>query len=389
MFKHKWFHKLACLLLAAALLAVALAGCSGKEESGGTFKVGFVCSASGQNDNGYNKSAVDAIKAAHNELGFEYRIIEPAGSIGQAIETLAQDGFDLIFNLEYDFDALVRGVGGDKPLAEQYPNTTFVIYNDNPNVDENGNTKFKNVYAVMFNVNEASYLAGYLAVHVNENHEKLFPVGYKLAPLSQHRGIGFIGGTDSAGIRVYSYGYMMGIQAAAEEYGVEYDYYARYDAGFSDTALGNQMTQAMYNSGANIVFADCGNVGDGITARAKEDGRLAIQTDADLDHTHPGHVITSVLKTTGVPTDAIIRAFAEGRLKDMDNLLNYDIKSGATGITDMSVISGHVADKDLFDDIKSKVNIQADKIKSGEIRVVNAQIGEPFDPGTCPRVRTR
>lgn len=390
--------KVLAMILALVLCMATLVACGGgetpDEPSGGTdLKVGFVTSASGQNDNGYNRSAVDAIKDAATEFGFEYRIVEPSSSltVGQAIEALAEDGYGLIFNLEYDFAALIDGTGatGNVPIAQQYPDTTFVIYNDNPNVNDDGSVKFKNVYACMFNVNEASYLAGYMAVQVNENHEALFPEGYSLAPLSESRGIGFIGGTDSAGIRVYSYGYMMGIQAAAEEYDVEYDYYPVYDAGFTDSAAGNATTGNMYQNGVNVVFADCGNVGDGITERADADGRLAIQTDADLDNTHPGHIITSVLKITGVPTRSLIEAKINGQLDSMDNLLNFDLASGATGITDMSVMADAVADKTLFAELQTKLNAQAEKIKSGEIDVVNAQIGETFDESTCPRVHTK
>lgn len=372
--------------------AASAAGSAGSASAGGKtdLKVGFVTSASGQNDNGYNRSAVEAIKTAADEYGFEYRVVEPSSSltVGQAIEALAEEGYGLIFNLEYDFAALIDGTGaaGNVPIAEQYPDTTFVIYNDNPNVNEDGSVKYDNVYSCMFNVNEASYLAGYLAVQMNENQQALFPEGYNLAPLSESRGIGFIGGTDSAGIRVYSYGYMMGIQAAAEEYDVQYDYYPVYDAGFTDSAAGNTTAGNMYQNGVNVVFADCGNVGDGITERADSDGRLAIQTDADLDSTHPGHIITSVLKITGVPTRALIDAKISGELDGMDNLLNFDLASGATGITDLSVITEAVADKELFEQIKAKVNDQAEKIKSGEIDVVNAQLGEPFDLSACPRV---
>ena len=391
----RMFVKALSLCLSAAVLVIAsacsggagenaasAAGSAGSASAGGKtdLKVGFVTSASGQNDNGYNRSAVEAIKTAADEYGFEYRVVEPSSSltVGQAIEALAEEGYGLIFNLEYDFAALIDGTGaaGNVPIAEQYPDTTFVIYNDNPNVNEDGSVKYDNVYSCMFNVNEASYLAGYLAVQMNENQQALFPEGYNLAPLSESRGIGFIGGTDSAGIRVYSYGYMMGIQAAAEEYDVQYDYYPVYDAGFTDSAAGNTTAGNMYQNGVNVVFADCGNVGDGITERADSDGRLAIQTDADLDSTHPGHIITSVLKITGVPTRALIDAKISGELDGMDNLLNFDLASGATGITDLSVMTQAVADKDLFEQIKAKVNDQAEKIKSGEIDVVNAQIGE-------------
>lgn len=401
--------KLLAMILTLAMCMAMLTACGGSSSSDSssseepateestdatsTLKVGFVTSASGQNDNGYNRSACDAIKAAAEEYGFEYRIVEPSSSltVGQAIEALAEEEYDLIFNLEYDFAALIDGTGatGNVPIAEQYPDTTFVIYNDNPNVNEDGSVKYENVYACMFNVNESSYLAGYMAVQVNENHEALFPEGYNLAPLSESRGVGFIGGTDSAGIRVYSYGYMLGMQAAAEEYDVEYDYYPVYDAGFTDSAAGNATTGNMYQKGVNVVFADCGNVGDGITERAESDGRLAIQTDADLDATHPGYIITSVLKITGAPTRALIEAKINGELDSMDNLLNFNLASGSTGITDMSTMAGLVADADLFQQLVDKTNEQAEKIKSGEIKVVNAQIGEEFDPATCPRITVK
>ena len=143
--------------------AASAAGSAGSASAGGKtdLKVGFVTSASGQNDNGYNRSAVEAIKTAADEYGFEYRVVEPSSSltVGQAIEALAEEGYGLIFNLEYDFAALIDGTGaaGNVPIAEKYPDTTFVIYNDNPNVNEDGSVKYDNVYSCMFNVNEASY----------------------------------------------------------------------------------------------------------------------------------------------------------------------------------------------------------------------------------------
>ncbi len=382
------------ILAVVLALTMIFALCAVSASADKKMKIGFVTSAAGANDSGYNRSAVEAVKACAEEYGFDYKIVEPSASltVGQAIEALAEDGFDMVLNLEYDFAALINGTGatGNVPIAEQYPDVTFVIYNDNPNVNEDGSVKFSNVYACMFNVNEASYLSGYLAVYMNENQDKLFPEGYNLTPTSEARGIGFVGGTDSAGIRVYSYGLMEGIQAAAEELGgVQYDYYPVYDAGFVDPAAGNTTTGNMYQRGANVVFADCGNVGDGITERAEADGKLAIQVDADLDATHPGHIITSVLKITGVPTRSLIEAKVNGTLDQMDNLLNFTLGSGATGITDLATITEAVADKDLFAEIVAKVNDKAEKISSGEIYVTNAQNGDVFDPASCPLVITK
>ena len=43
----------------------------------------------------------------------------------------------------------------------------------------------------------------------------------------------------------------------------------------------------------------------------------------------------------------------------------------------------------IIQQLIDKTNEQAEKIKSGEIKVVNAQIGEEFDPATCPRITTK
>ncbi len=386
--KTSW-KKILGIALSVAMVSALAAGCGNNGNSSSKEKIAVVCSASGQNDNGYNQSAVDGLKAIADELGYAAKIVEPTNGVPNALETLAKDGYKLIFSLEYDFDALIKGVGGDKPLAEKYPNTHFVVFNDNPNVNDDGSVRHQNVTSVLFDVHEASYLAGYLSVQLNENQATLFPSGYSLTPLDKSRGIGFIGGTNSNGILVYSYGFMQGINAAAKEYGVTYDYYAKYDAGFTDSALGSTVAGTFYNNGANIVFADAGTVGDGITTKAKELGKIAIQTDANLDTQQPGHVLTSVLKITGVPVKAITKAYHDGTLAGMDRLQSYNLGSGATGITDLAEITKYVKDATVWKDINNKLEAVKAKIVSGEIDVVNAQIGEKFDPASCPNVNAK
>ena len=386
----KKHFRILSLCLALLMLAAVFAGCSkdGTKDKA-NFKVAFVCSAAGQNDTGYNKSACDAIKEVAGELGVEYKIVEPTNGVPMALETLANDGYNLIFSLEYDFEALINGVGGSKAIAEQYPDTYFVVFNDNPNVNEDGSVKHKNVISVLFDVHEASYLAGYAYVQMNENQDKLFGSEYKLTKLADGRAAGFVGGTNSNGILVYSYGFLQGMEKAAAEYDVKYDYYAKYDAGFTDPAVDSTVAGTFYDNGANIVFADCGTVGDGITSKAKEVGNIAIQVDADLDSTQPGHILTSVLKITGVPVTTITRAYADGSISKMDNLQSYNLNSGATGITGMTVLGEHVQDKELWKEITDKVNAVGEEIKSGKIVVVNAQNGETLNPTDVPHMNIK
>ena len=393
--KKRVVQALGCIL-AMTMVVGSLTACGGKSEkkaekkAGSDVKVAIICSAAGQNDNGYNQSAVEGAKKAADEFGIEYKVVEPTTGVPQALESLADDGYNVIFNLEYDFEALIQGTGGAQPIAEMYPDTTFVCVNDNPNQDEDGNTIHDNVISVLFDVHQASFVAGALTTLVNENAETLFGTdGYNFTPADNGgRSVGFIGGTNSNGITVFSYGYIEGINYEAEKLGVNYDYYAKYDAGFADSATGSTVAGTYYNQGANIVFSVAGSVGDGVASKAKEEGKLAIQVDANKDDQQPGYVLTSVIKNTEVPVYDIVKEAVNGK---MDRAQTYSLASGAASITDLSEISKHIQDsgKDKWEEIKTEIKDVEDKISDGTIVVTDAQSGEEFDASKCPNVTVK
>lgn len=396
--KKRVVQALGCIL-AMTMVVGSLTACGGKSEkkaekkAGSDVKVAIICSAAGQNDNGYNQSAVEGAKKAADEFGIEYKVVEPTTGVPQALESLADDGYNVIFNLEYDFEALIQGTGGAQPIAEMYPDTTFVCVNDNPNQDEDGNTIHDNVISVLFDVHQASFVAGALTTLVNENAETLFGTdGYNFTPADNGgRSVGFIGGTNSNGITVFSYGYIEGINYEAEKLGVNYDYYAKYDAGFADSATGSTVAGTYYNQGANIVFSVAGSVGDGVASKAKEEGKLAIQVDANKDDQQPEYVLTSVIKNTEVPVYDIVKEAVNGKIDKMDRAQTYSLASGAASITDLSEISKHIQDsgKDKWEEIKTEIKDVEDKISDGTIVVTDAQSGEEFDASKCPNVTVK
>ena len=393
--KKSWMKKVG-IMLAGVMAVGSLTACGGsdKKADGDTassdVSIAVICSSAGQNDNGYNQSAVDGAKKAAEELGIEYKVVEPTNGVPQALESLAEDGYDVIFNLEYDFEALISGTGGAKPIAEMYPDTTFVCVNDNPNQDENGKVIHENVISALFDVHQASYVAGALSVLVNENTETLFGTDdYKFtAPDNGGRALGFIGGTNSNGITVFSYGFIEGMNHVAEERGVDYDYYAKYDAGFADSATGSTVAGTYYNQGANIIFSVAGSVGDGVAAKAKEEGKLMVHVDANKDAQQPGHILTSVLKNTEVPVYEITKAAVEGKIDEMERVQSYTLASGAASITDLAEISKYVQEdgKEKWEEIKTYIADLEKQIGDGTITVTNAQAGEEFDPSTCKNV---
>ncbi|HEY9060842.1 MAG TPA: BMP family ABC transporter substrate-binding protein [Pseudobacteroides sp.] len=377
--KMKFARKVSFLLVIVMLASMLFTGCSTKTNDLG---IALITSAAGPNDKGYNQSAVEGLEKVKNELGIDYKVVETQDIPG-SLSQLAGAGYKLIFSLEYNFDALIKGVGGNKPIAEQYPDTTFVIFNDNPNVNEDGSVKHKNVVSVLFDVHEASFIAGALSALVNENASSLFNTSdYAFTSGDAGRKVGFLGGTKSNGITVFGYGYAEGINYIAKELGVKYTFYSDYNAGFSDSAAGATKANTYYSDGANIVYAVAGAVGDGVTAKAKEIKKLAIEVDANKDNNQPGYILTSVLKNTEVPVYEISKHFNEQTMDKVNGqVLNYNLASGATGITDLSVIESKIKPdgKAKWDEIKAQIKAVSGKIGSGEIKVTNAQAGESFD----------
>ena len=385
-------------VLMGLVMAFSMTACGGGDaeetkaaEGGSDVKIAIVCDASGQNDNGYNQSAVEGAKECAETMGVEYKVVEPTESIGDTLATLAEDGYNLIFSMEYDFDALVNGEAGADPIAKQYPDTTFVVFNATPNVDESGNTIHDNVISVLYNVNESSYLAGALSVLVNENADVLLNDGFAMTAPSEARALGFIGATDSEGITVFGVGFVEGANYVAKELGVTYDYYSKYDAGFADTAGGSTVAGTYYGNGANVVYCVAGAVGDGVASKAKEVQKLAIHVDANKDAQQPGYILTSVIKNTKVVVKTMTQAMIDGTLGDQENIQIYDLASGATSITDLATFTAEaLADTDeakaKWDEIKAYIADLDAKISDGTIVVTNMQNGDTFDQSACTNI---
>lgn len=388
--KGKVIRTILCMVLIGAMLA----GCGSaegskaetdKREESSETEIAMVCSGAGKNDNGYNQRAVEALEKFGEDNNVGVKVVETSDnlSVPDALKQLAEGGVKLIFSLEYDFDALITGVGGEEPIASQYPDTTFVVFNAKPNVDESGSTIHNNVITALFDVHEGSFLAGYLAIYTNENLAQLFDTEQYAFNLDAqtNRKIGYIGANTAEGILVFLYGYMEGASYACEELGIEYEFIGKHDAGFVDAATGSSFADSFYASGGNLIYGVAGTVGTGVTSRAADLKRLAIEVDADKDDTRPGNIITSVLKNTNVPVKDICESFIAGKIGELEDVLSYSVASGGAGITDLQVISGYVTEdgQEVWNVIKSNLEAVKEKMVSGEIVVTNGQSGEKLN----------
>lgn len=372
-------------------LSLALFAC---DKTGGSekFKVGLIGSAATLQDNGYNQYAVaglNKIKAKHDNVEIKTVDISSQGDIATSLDEFGSQGYDLVFTLEYNFEALITTYAGGDPIAKRYPKTTFVVFNEFANTDNaTGKRIHDNVIEVIFGVNESSFLAGALSVLVNENRDVLFPTGYSFA---NARALAFVGGTDSNGIRVFNYGYVQGANHVANELNVTYDYYENSDAGFGASAENATMVKTFYERGVNVVYGAAGGVADNIRNEAQTAKRLMVDVDANQDALKPGHVLTSVLKKTDAVTFGLTEELLNDTLKNSAGTRYYNLTSEGTGITDLAKISEFIATTPeataKWTEIKNKIKELAQAIEAGTIKVVDAQIGETLDRAALTNIQ--
>ncbi|MBI9010070.1 MAG: BMP family ABC transporter substrate-binding protein [Tenericutes bacterium] len=372
------------------MLSVSLFACNDANNND-DIKVGLIVSAAGANDNGYNQFAIDGLNLAATDFGVQTHVVNTADDVPGSLETLAEDGYDLIFTLEYNFGALITDDGSGQSIAEKYPDTTFVTFNAFANTDEAGAKIHDNVVEVLFNVNEGSFLAGALAALVIENNEVLFDAAdYSFTALDDGgRAVGFLGGVQSDGITVFGYGFAQGVEYIASDLDVDYMLYETYAAGFGASQDNYNLIDSYFDNGVNVVFAAAGGVATNMRNAASDNGKLAIDVDANQDAQVPGSVLTSVLKNTNVSVYDLVEKFINEEAIGGQEFF-YDLNSGATGITDLATIEGYIQDTTAattkWQEIKDQIATIKAAISDGTIDVIDAQAGEVLDYGTLEHV---
>ncbi|MEO3999665.1 BMP family ABC transporter substrate-binding protein [Mesorhizobium sp. CAU 1732] len=302
----------------------------------------LIISQSGLGDQSYNDLAFEGFKRGLEASGLEGRPIEAQDVVAQAVDILrrASDAdFGLVVDLEYAHgDAMLE-------VAPDYPETNYVILNQVQKGD--------NIASVLFQEQEGSYLAGTLAALVTTDAS--------IEGINEQPVIGVIGGTKSAGIDKFIAGYVQGAKNANPDVNV----LVAYSNNFADPAVGLQMTKAMYEQGADIVFHVAGGTGMGVIQAAKEAGRYAIGVDTDQDSIAPGAVLTSMIKRTDVAVEAIVKNYAADKFPK-GQTVTFGLAEDGVGLSEME----HTKDR-IPQEILDKVEAAKQGILSGEIKVWN------------------
>lgn len=300
------------VLLGCVASAIALVGCSQSNEvvkEDDVIKVGMVTDSGTIDDKSFNQGSWQGVldfQAEHDNVEVQY--IKPTGETLQdytsAIDNLILSGNEVIVMPGFKFDETASVV------AEEYPNTEFILIDAEPTKDGEA-VAYDNVVSIFFKENEAGFLSGVASALQTETGK-----------------LGFIGGFNIHSVAKFGYGYVSGVAYANKYLGTDAyvtDY--AYVGSFEDANLGKSVAGGMFDKGVDIIHHASGVVGVGAISEAKtrhENGENVYVVGVDVDQYDEG--VTS-------KGDSVILTSSMKRLNvavktQLENWLNGEFKGG-------------------------------------------------------------
>jgi len=165
-------------------------------------------------------------------------------------------------------------------------------------------------------------------------HQGSFLVGVAAALKTKTDHVGFVGGVPNALIQKFQAGFEAGVACVNPDITVDVQYVNDDPTiGFNDPARGKELGAAMYEAGADVVYAAAGASGSGVleaTSEAGDPGDVwTIGVDSDLyqqvDPDLQPYVLTSMLKRVDVATYETIRSEVEGTFAGGETLFDLSV----------------------------------------------------------------
>lgn len=351
----KRMKKLIAVLLTATM-ALGLAACGGSSSSssaagsssaaasGSTgsssasaegLKIAIVSTAAGVDDGSFIQNCYEGILSFIDSRGgidTVTDIMEPTGDPAAAVQAVA--------DIVADYDVIVTPgfqFAGISTLAEENPDTKFILV-DSFATDAEGNTiELDNLYAMMFSEQEGGFLAGMAAA-----------LSTQTGKVASVHGIAYESNVN------YQWGFESGVNYANAHYGtnaevVSLPAYAgtdikgtnvggNYVGSFGDPATAKIIAETLISEGVDVLFPAAGASGNGVFTAAKEaTGVYVIGCDADQykdgENGDTNIVLTSALKCMDLNVERQLNAIADGTFKGANELLqaNTDSVNYVTG----------------------------------------------------------
>ncbi len=266
-------------VFSAAALAVSLTACGGSGGSGEE-KIAMITDSGDITDESFNQITWETVCEYGDENGVEYEYYKPAEDSDEerisSIDLAIKEGATAIVMPGYLFGPAIA------EQQDKYPDTKFIAVDvtegDLVNLAGESVPIGSNVYICSFQEEQAGYLAGYAAV--KDGYTKL----------------GFLGGIAVPAVIRYGFGYIQGINAAAEEMGVDVSVKYFYGGQFYGDENITARMEGWYSDGTEIVFACGGGIYTSAVEAANNHGGKVIGVDVDQKPVIGDACVTSAMK---------------------------------------------------------------------------------------------
>ena len=149
-------------------------------------------------------------------------------------------------------------------IQENYPDVHYLLFDDEPhNADYSAYKSADLVHCVLFQAEQAGYLAGYAAVQ------------------DGYTALGFVGAREVPGIVRYGTGFLQGAEAAAEQQGENVTLKFWFADTYENSDAVTQKMIDMFNNGTTLLLVSGGNLAEGAATAVSQTGAKAITTDTD------------------------------------------------------------------------------------------------------------
>ncbi|MDQ0405956.1 BMP family ABC transporter substrate-binding protein [Streptomyces sp. NBC_01723] len=333
---------------ATASLALALSACGGTSTSSGSDSDGdkglaIAYDVGGKGDQSFNDAAYAGLEQAKKEFGYETADVEPTdgetdADKEQRLVSLAKQGHNPVVGVGYAYAAAIKNA------AEKYPDTTFGIVDD-------ATIESKNVADLVFNEEQASYLAGVAAAKTTKTDT-----------------VGFVGGVDIPLIHKFQAGFAQGVKDTDPKVKVLSQYLTQTaeEGGFSSPDKGKTAAEGQMEKKADVVYAAAGLSGQGVIEAAAAKKVWAIGVDSDQYKQealakYKDYILTSATKDVAKAVYNLAKSVEDG--KPETGIVRGDLKSGEVGLSDSNPKFADDAE------LQAAIKTAKEKIISGEIKV--------------------
>ena len=342
---------IAIVLVAAAVVAIVLL--TGEKEEEGV-KFALVTDVGNIDDQSFNQSTWEGLVAfaeANDMVKDEdyayYKPFEDSDDARiESITTAIEYGAKVVVVPGYLFNAAVL------TAAEANPEVIFI----GVDLTIDPEAYPTNVTNLIFKEEQSGFMAGYAAV------------------MDGYTSLGFLGGIDVPAVVRYGYGFVQGVDYAAQELGIETEVKYWYSGSFAPGDEIKAKMDSWYSEGTEIVFACGGGIYlSCLSAAEAVDGKM-IGVDTDQGYISE-LIVTSAMKIIPDPLGVVLQAIYDGEYvlpEDYSGIdITLSIEDGACGLP--------TADDSWRFETFTVDDYQAilDMAVSGEVEISNATDAAP------------